>query len=99
MFAILLPVLLVFLIIVLPIVFIELLECFQHPVLLVALFGIPHNHYLLLLREVHLRHLSVVQEDVSKVSAVRERRFLLEANEVLSEVVSLEEDGRVVLKV
>ena len=41
----------------------------------------------------------MVQVNVAEVSAVLEGRLLLEASEVLSEVIALEEDGRVVVEV
>ena len=41
----------------------------------------------------------MVQVDIAEVSAVLEGRLLLEASEVLSEVIALEEDGRVVVEV
>ena len=99
MLAVFLPVLLIPFIVVLPVVFVELLHRLQQTVLLIAFLWIPHDHHLLVLLEVHLRHPSVVEENVAEVSAVGERRFFLEADQVLSEVVSLEEDGRVVLEV
>ena len=41
----------------------------------------------------------MVQVNVAEVSAVLEGRLLLEAREILSEVIALEEDGRVVVEV
>ena len=99
MLAVFLPVLFIPLIVVLPVVFVELLHRLQQAVLLIAFLWIPHDHYFLVLLEVHLWNPSVVEENVAEVSAVGERRFLLEADQVLSEVVSLEEDWRVVLEV
>lgn len=99
MLTIFLPVLLIPLIVVLPIILVELLHRLEQSVVLVAFAGIPHNHHFLPTIEVYLRHLSVVEEDVAEVTTVRERSLLLEPNEVFSEMVALEEDGRVVFEV
>ncbi len=71
MLAITLPILLISRIVILPIVFIELLHCLEETVLLITFLWIPHYHYFLILREIHLRDPSVVEVDVAEVSRVR----------------------------
>lgn len=68
-------------------------------VLIISSSDIPHDNYLLALLQISARDCSMIQMNVPKISSVFQGFILIEAHQVIAEVVPLEEDWGVEIEV